>query len=426
MGGRSKLGRWMCTWALLGLGALAGCGEGMDAPVETLASGGVPSEDPIVGETVLPPAPLEVAPALILHGADEVRPTPPLAPALSFQPAFYQALRWSRSLSNVTTFRLRLPVARAGTRLRITFRAGDGAMTLQKATVARAGANGALASAPITLTFGGQPGFTVAARTHAVSDPVSFAVNLQDELAVSFEVKGALSISDIQAFPGSFMREGAYAGSTAAFGGSSWQQAIGVTAIHTEAETGRSFVALGDSITEGYISSTNDVRNAWPALAGKALGVPIVNGGVSGQGFYDALQYLDREALALTGVTDCVILLGTNDLGASSDAQLKDRMTLMLNRLKPHCKLWVSPLIPRERSKYADMEVVKASRIAFNTWLRQQQTLAEVIDLEAVTRSPSDVHQFIDGLDVDGIHPSLQGHQVMAAEVVRVLRGKGL
>ncbi|WP_245767749.1 SGNH/GDSL hydrolase family protein [Stigmatella erecta] len=374
---------------------------------------------------MLPPAPLEVAPALILHGADEVRPPPPLAPAVSFQPAFYQALRWSRSLSTVTTFRLRIPVARAGERLRVTFRAGDGSMTLQKATVARAGANGALATAPIALTFGGQPGFTVGARTHAVSDPVPFTVGLQDELAVSFEVKGSLSISDIDAFPGSFMREGAYAGSTAAFGGSSWQRAIGVTALHTEAETGRSFVALGDSITEGYISTYNDTRNAWPALAGKALGVPIVNAGVSGQGFYDGLQYLDREALALTGVTDCIILLGTNDLGASSDAQLQERMTLMLNRLKPHCKLWVSTLIPRERSKYADFETVKASRIVFNTWLRQQ-TLAELIDLEAVTRSPSDVHQFLDGLDVDGIHPSQQGHQVMAAEVVRVLRAKGL
>ncbi|SEL12344.1 Lysophospholipase L1 [Stigmatella aurantiaca] len=425
MGERSLLGRWMCAWALLGLGTLAGCGEGTEGPTEALASGSAPSHGQEVSEPELPPAPLEVAPALILHGADEVRPTPPLAPAVSFQPAFYQALRWSRSISTVTTFRLRLPVARAGERLSVTFRAGDGSLTLQKATVALAGANGALASAPIALTFGGQPGFTVAARTHAVSDPVPLEVNLQDELAVSFEVKGSLSISDIDAFPGGFMREGAHAGSTGAFGGSSWQRAIGVTAIHTEAETGRSFVALGDSITEGYISTYNDTRNAWPALAGKALGVPIVNAGVSGQGFYDALQYLDREALALTGVTDCIILLGTNDLGASSDAQLQERMTLMLNRLKPHCKLWVSTLIPRERSKYADFETVKASRIVFNTWLRQQ-TQAEVIDLEAVTRSPSDVHQFITGLDVDGIHPSQQGHQVMAEEAVRVLRAKGL
>jgi lysophospholipase L1-like esterase len=425
MGGRSRLGRWWCAWALLSLGALAGCGGGTELPPEALSAEAPPRQDQTVEEPGLPPAPLEVAPALILHGAEEVRPAPPLAPVVSFQPAFYQALRWSRSVSTVTTFRLRLPVARAGERLRVTFRAGDGALTLQKATVARAGANGALASAPVALTFSGQPGFTVAARTHAVSDPVPLPVSLQEELAVSFEVKGALSVSDIDAFPGSFMREGAYAASTGAFGGSSWQRAIGVTAIHTEAATARSFVALGDSITEGYISTYNDTRNAWPALAGKALGVPIVNAGVSGQGFYDALQYLDREALALTGVTDCIILLGTNDLGASSDAQLQERMTLLINRLKPQCKLWVSTLIPRERSKYADFETVKASRIVFNTWIRQQ-TLAEPIDLEAVTRSPSDVHQFIEGLDVDGIHPSQQGHQVMAAELVRVLRAKGL
>ncbi|MDC0708227.1 GDSL-type esterase/lipase family protein [Stigmatella sp. ncwal1] len=423
MGERSLLGRWVRTWSLLSWGAFVGCGGGAELPPP--AADLPPYQGQDVGESALPPEALEVAPALVLHGADAVRPLPPLAPAVSFQPAFYQALRWSYSVSTVTTFRMRLPVDRAGKRLRITFRAGDGSLTLQKVTVARAGSNGALASAPVALTFSGQPGFAVGARTHAVSDPVQFPVNLQDELAVSFEVKGALSVSAIDAFPGSFMRQGSYAETVGAIGGSSWQRAIGVTAVHVEAETARVFVALGDSITEGYIDTYNDTRNAWPSLAGTSLGVPIVNAGVSGQGFYDALQYLDREVLSLPGVTDCVILLGTNDLGAVSDAELQARMTRMFDRLKPHCKLWVSTLLPKEKSNYGSYEAVKASRLVFNGWLRQQ-TQAELVDLEAVTRSSSNVHLFIDGLDVDGIHPSKQGHQVMAAEVVRALRSKGL
>jgi lysophospholipase L1-like esterase len=43
-----------------------------------------------------------------------------------------------------------------------------------------------------------------------------------------------------------------------------------------------------------------------------------------------------------------------------------------------------------------------------------------------VTRQPDNVHLFIDGLEVDGIHPSVEGHRVMATEVVRVLREAGI
>jgi lysophospholipase L1-like esterase len=136
------------------------------------------------------------------------------------------------------------------------------------------------------------------------------------------------------------------------------------------------------------------------------------------------MQNLDQEVLKLSGATDCVLLLGTNDLTAISVAQLESRMTTVLTRLKPFCRLWVSTLLPKEKTNYGSYEQVKVDRVAFNTWIRQQ-TLANVIDLEAVTRSPTNVHLFIDGLEVDGIHPSAQGHRVMAAEVVRVLRARG-
>jgi hypothetical protein len=84
----------------------------------------------------------------------------------------------------------------------------------------------------------------------------------------------------------------------------------------------------------------------------------------------------------------------------------------------------VSTLLPKERTNYGSYEQVMQDRVAFNEWIRQQ-TLAEVIDLEAVTRSPTSVHLYQDGLEVDGIHPSIEGHRVMATEVVRVLRASG-
>jgi lysophospholipase L1-like esterase len=415
----------LSLWSLLGLGVLAGCGGGDgESVLELHYDTPTQVEDPIGPPQQSPPE-LEVAPPLVLNGAESERPTPPRAPVLVFQPAFHQALRWSYSVSSVTTFRLRVPVGRAGERLKVTFRSGDGSLTLQKATVAHAGPNGVLATPPVSLTFSGSPGFTVGARGLVTSDPVSLPVNFRDELYVSFEVKGALSASAIQAFPGSSYRSGAYASTTGALGGVTWQRAIGLATIEVEAPARRAFLAIGDSITEGYIDTFNDMRNAWPALVEAQLGVPVVNSGVSGQGFYGALMTLDQEVLAVPGVTDCLILLGTNDLSAVTDEELQDRMTQMFDRLQPYCRLWVSTLLPKEKANHGDYEVVKASRLVFNAWLRGQ-TRAQVIDLEAVTRSPDNVHLFIDGLEVDGIHPSAEGHRVMASEVVRVLRSKGL
>ena len=376
-----------------------------------------------------PAPPLEVAPALVLNDERRVSATPPPAPGpvqqtVAFQPGFHQALRWSHSVGGTMTFRV--PVARQGGRLRVTFRSGDGTLTLQRATVARAGTDGALASMPVSLAFGGKAGFTTAARTLVTSDPVDFPVSFRDDLAISFEVRGALGASAIDAFPGSFARSGAHAAVPGALGGEPFERAVGVATVDVEGPAGRAFVALGDSITEGYIDMKNDTRNAWPALVESQLGVPVVNAGVSGQGFFDALELLDGEVLALEGITDCIVLLGTNDLGnEGSLPQIQSRMLRLTERLRPFCNVWVSTLLPKEKSNHSPYNVVKSQRLAYNDWLRGGATGAELIDLEAVTRRADNPHLFLDGLVADGIHPSAEGHRVMATEVVRVLRERG-
>jgi lysophospholipase L1-like esterase len=340
-----------------------------------------------------------------------------------FQPGFHQSLRWSHSTGAVT-FRLRVPVGRAGQRVRLAFRSGDGSLVLRKATVAKAGPDGSLASAPVTVTFSGASGFSVGKRVRVVSDPVPFAVGFRDELAVSFEVQGALSVSAIMALPGSYVRSGSYASVQGPLGGTPWEKAVGLMTVDVEGPPARAFVAVGDSITEGYISDRDDTRRAWPSLAEAQLGVPIVNAGVSGQGFYDALMNLDQEVLQLQGVTDCIVLLGTNDLSSLGTGALQGRMNTLISRLRPLCRPWVATLLPKEKANHGDYNVVKTQRLEMNAWIRA--TFPHGIDLEAVTRQPDNVHLFIDGLEVDGIHPSVEGHRVMATEVVRVLREAGI
>ena len=66
------------------------------------------------------------------------------------------------------------------------------------------------------------------------------------------------------------------------------------------------------------INGRDDVRNAWPARTSALTGRPVVNGAVSGQGWYGAFENLERDVFVLDGVTDCAVLLGTNDLGANT------------------------------------------------------------------------------------------------------------
>lgn len=368
-------------------------------------------EQPLPGDGVVV-EPVEPEPA-----PEQPRPPPPL-----FQPGFHQALRWSYSTGGVT-FRLRVPVGREGERVRLAFRSGDGNLVLRKATVALAGPNGSLASAPVAVTFSGAPGFSVGARTRVVSDPVSLPVSFRDELAVSFEVQGALAVSAIHALPGGFVRSGSHTGVTGPLGGTPWDRAVGLATVDVEGPPARAFVALGDSITEGYIDELDDTRLAWPSVAEARLGVPIVNAGVSGQGFYDGMLNLDAEVLALEGITDCIVLLGTNDLSAVTVDKLQARMNTLVERLRPFCRTWVGTLLPKEKSNHGDYALVKTQRLAMNAWIRD--TFPDVIDFEAVTRQPGNVHLFLDGLEVDGIHPSAEGHRVMGNEAARVLREAG-
>lgn len=409
----------VCAWVVLVMAGCGSAGNEWEEPVPPSAPEAPAPEAPVPDDLEEEPGDgVEVEPVEPEPPPEQPRPVPPM-----FQPGFHQALRWSHGTGSVT-FRLRVPVGRAGERVRLAFRAGDGNLVLREATVALAGPEGSLASAPVTVTFSGAPGFSVGARTRVVSDPVPLPVRFRDELAVSFEVRGALAVSAIHALPGSYVRSGAYTRVTGPLGGAPWDRAVGLSTVDVEGPPARAFVALGDSITEGYIDELDDTRLAWPALAEARLGVPLVNAGVSGQGFYDALRNLDAEVLALEGITDCIVLLGTNDLSALDVSTLQSRMNTLVSRLRPFCRTWVGTLLPKEKSNHGDYEVVKKQRLELNAWLRA--TFADVIDLEAVTRQPGNVHLFLDGLEVDGIHPSAEGHRVMATEVVRVLREAGV
>jgi lysophospholipase L1-like esterase len=346
-----------------------------------------------------------------------------------FEPAFHQALRWSVSTATRTTYRTTIPVGRGGGRLRVSFKAGDGSLVLHAATVALAGTQGQLASAPIALAFGGSPSATLATRARITSDPIDLAVSAATELYVSFDVDGAMAASNINAFPDSYSWSGSVASVQAPTGGVPFMRAAAVDTIDVEGPKTSAMVALGDSITEGYIggdvgnyvSRNDDYRDAWPAVAQGLTGLPIVNAAVSGQGVFDAASHLDSEVFTLQGITDCVVLIGTNDLGGNTADQIDAGLEALFVKLRPFCGIWVATLLPKETTTNGVYATVVQRRIAVNDWIRHQAQVKGVIDFEPVVALPGDINHFAPGLGADGIHPTAAGHRLLGQEAARVL-----
>jgi lysophospholipase L1-like esterase len=365
----------------------------------------------------------------------------------AFQPAFHQALRHSVSTGGDVTLRYRLPIGRGGTSLRVSWVSGDGGLQVYAAQVAGS------AGVPVPLRFSGGEGFSLGAHQRMSSDPIPLEVRAGDELYVTFAANGTLLASTIANFPGSLARTGRSLDSGGAWTANA--RLAGITTVEVDGPVGLAFVAVGDSITEGYVggqvfigdqlgqsfgySAVDDARNAWPLVAQVDLTRPAAGAGVSGQGTSDALAHLDEEVLVLRGeVSDCIILLGINDISGNGDglsvAQIEANLSTLYATLAPMCRVWAGTLLPKEwdanRFTTSEYTLICQQRHALNAWIRSlgaANQISGVIDFERVTRrSDTVVDQFgtaPDGTSYtsDGTHPSLAGQKVMGDETARVL-----
>ncbi len=351
---------------------------------------------------------------------------PPSEPI--FQPGFFQNLRASRRTEGRVTLRYTVPVLRSGGRLKVVLLAGNSSLTVHEATVARAGSGGSLSGTAKQLKFSGQPTAHVPSRQRLASDPLSFEVDAPADLVVSLDVDGGVGASLIDAFPNSFLAPAGQAWHTHVTGAQPHHRLWGLNAILVEGPAEPVFLAIGDSITEGYVSGHDDVRDAWPHLAAEGSLVPVANGAVSGQGVYSANELFGDELQWLSEfkVTHCLVMLGTNDLAALDAAEMKARIGGFFDRLRPLCEVWAGTLIPREKAEGADLAEVHARRADVNAWLRAGAggRAAHVVDFEAVTCAEGDPNRFRQGFSWDGIHPTLAGQRAMgelaAQELARV------
>ncbi|MDQ8051342.1 SGNH/GDSL hydrolase family protein [Luteibacter sp.] len=297
------------------------------------------------------------------------------------------------------------------------------------------------------LTFGGKTSVTIPPGAPMLSDPVELEVKALSEVTVSLYLPEPTPPSTFHwdARQTTYVGAGDQTSSTAINADTTLSTRVFLSAIQVEAAPAtRAVVALGDSITDGNMS-TVDGNTRWPDfLAHRLAGqdVAVLNAGISGARLLqdrmgsNALARFDRDVLSQPGVAAAVVLIGINDIAWNGTAfaptdpaaraeDLIDGYRQLIARARTRgVRIVGATLTPFEgalqdtpmRGYYgADKERL---RQAVNAWIRDSGEFDAVLDFDKVTRDPSHPQRFLPAYDSgDHLHPGDAGYRAMAESI---------
>ncbi len=348
------------------------------------------------------------------------------------------------ALSN-QTLRMIAHLSIGGRRLRVRLSNAYGArkLVVGSAHVAlRSEGAGIVPESDRTLTFNGAPSTAIAVGALVVSDPVELEVPPLGDLAVSVHLPGDVPES-FQVTGHGNAHQTNYISPPGDFAAASVMPveevteaflfASGVEVLAPRATGG--IVALGDSLTDANISKL-DANHRWPdqlarrivaRRGGRVLGV--MNQGIGGNRILhdvrgdSALRRFDRDALAQTGATHVIVLLGINDIRNRNqkpeEVVTAHEMISGLQQLaaRAHARgltIFGGTLLTFENESFNpgfySLEG-EAKRQAVNAWIREAGAFDAVIDFEEALRDPTHPTQMLPTYDCgDHLHPSDAGY----------------
>ncbi|HVR63091.1 MAG TPA: GDSL-type esterase/lipase family protein, partial [Polyangia bacterium] len=275
------------------------------------------------------------------------------------------------------------------------------------------------------LTFNGQPDVTIPAGMYAVSDGAPFTVKPLSDVAVSFFV---IANNGATCHQSGFQTNYSAAGNVVG----------AATLANTENNTSYFFlsnldvqnpaaegavVALGASITDGYVAPT-DANRRWPNdLAVRLVNgnrvVGVLNQGISGDGADNAISRFARDVLSQPNVKWVIFSDNTiNDLGnANPPAQTEiDRMKTMIDMAHAKgLKFICSTLTPFAGANYwsPDKEPKRAMIIDF---IKSAGSGCDgIVDQDTATHDPANPSHYLPAYNQgDNLHPNTAGLQAIA------------
>ena len=315
------------------------------------------------------------------------------------------------------------------------------------------------------VTFGGKSSITVPPGSFAWSDPVALPFVKQPDdlagrrLAVSFHIAGdsgpmtwhakALTTSYVTA-PGAGAAGAQEDEKAFPYATASWffLDAVEMTA----SADAFAIMAFGDSITDGTASTMNG-DDRWPDVLSRRLKaiygnkVAVVNGGIGGNqiagpsdygpdkpfpGGPAAVQRLDRDVLALSGIASLIWLEGINDFSKNGNAPVERVVAAMKDgvaRLRakwPHLRVIGATVTSALGSSSAahGFPEQDARRKALNDFIRASGTFDGVVDFDKAALDPPSgglkpefVPESTMGGPGDKLHPNRTGYLAMGQSI---------
>jgi lysophospholipase L1-like esterase len=381
----------------------------------------------------------EAAPARWI-GSWAASPAPPMtAPANN--PG-----RGTPSFNNQTLAEVvRLSAGGQALRVRFTNEYGTHPLAIGGARVTLLGADGRpVPGSERPLSFGGSSTTVIPPGAPLLSDPVTLAVPPLARLRISVYLPAdtngctchmsgsepvGLAAGDAlgRPIPPAAAASGAGAPEYRAF--------LSAVEVETAAPAAPVVVAFGDSITDGF-KSTSGADRRWPDRLAERLAqrypgkaAAVNNAGIGGNRVLSealaifgqsALTRFDRDVLSIPGATHVVVLEGVNDLGMGKPTaeQLIAGYRQLIARAHAHgLKVIGATILPYGGAAYfrADGE---AERQKVNAWIRSGKAFDGVIDFDAVMRDPAKPdHMRAELQSGDWLHPNDAGYRAMGEAV---------
>ncbi|MFJ8635807.1 SGNH/GDSL hydrolase family protein [Streptomyces sp. NPDC093568] len=367
----------------------------------------------------------------------------PQSPSEGFTPNWSRAGFWRQSLRQV----VRLSAGGGRVRVRLSHAYGTSPVRVAGASMGlSAGGAGVRPGSLVRLTFAGAGEAAIPARGEIVSDDVPLAVAAGDSVTVTlyFEAATGPATFHAQAFAPGYRGAGDLTEDAGGAGfdavSESWYF---LSAVETDAGRADAVALFGDSITDGFGSTTGADRRWSDALAGRT-GRPVLNAGIGGNLLLnDSAWYgekgvhrLRRDVLDHPGVDTLVVLLGLNDIGFSeTDEQptyhpapvveaaelIAGHRELLRQARAAGVRVIGATLLPFAGSDHWGEHAAKVGH-ELNEWIRCSGEYDAVADLNRALADPADPDRLRPAYDFgDHLHPNDTGYEVMAEVVAATL-----
>ena len=339
-------------------------------------------------------------------------------------------------------------------RIRLSNALGEQPVTLANAHVGTAADGAAVVPGSNTpLTFGGSATVTIPAGESVLSDPANLRVEAFENIAVSVyapEETGPASGHDQLAMLHTAAGDQTTDEEGSAFGAAAFGSHF-LTAVDVFAPNDGVIVALGDSITEGTSRErmVSGEEAPWTDTFAQRLhdvtaaGGPrmsVVNVGIGGNRVLEdgsgpaAVNRLDRDVLAQSGLAGVIMMEGINDLAPllsseatppSLDAMAAGYSDIAQRVQAAGAGMWLSPLTPggdlERPTPYTHSMTPEhvQRRHEVNRWIRGQSGVYDGrVDFESVVFDPQEPNWIRADYDTgDNLHPNNAGLAAMGASI---------